>query len=277
MIKVGVFNKLKISKEVSFGLFLQDKDGEEVLLPNKYCPVDYEIGDELDVFIYIDKTDQKVATNIKPQIKLHEFAKLRVASVTSAGAFMDWGLDKHLFVPGNEQRIPMEIGEWHIIYMLQDEETEKLFGSKRVERYLSNDELTVKEGDAVDLLVYQNAGFGLSVIINNKHKGMIYNNQTFKKLRTGDRIKGWVAKIRDDNKIDISLQPIGYKNFIDPTTDAVVAKLKESNGFLPLNDKSDPELIYNTFEISKKAFKKAIGSLFKEKVITIEKNGIKLV
>lgn len=277
MITVGKYNNLQIAREVTMGLFLEDNSGEEVLLPNKYCPMDYEIGNDINVFVYLDKTDRKVATNIIPDITLYEFARLKVASVTDKGAFLEWGMEKHLYVPISEQRDPLEVDEWYVVYMLQDERTEKLYATKRCEKYLQNDDLTVNEGDEVDLLIYQNAGLGLSVIINNQHKGMIYNNENFKKLKTGDKLKGWVKTIRDDDKIDISLQPIGYKNFIDPTSKLIMDALEKGEGFLPLNDKSKPEDIYEALGISKKSFKKAVGSLFKQKTITIEDNGIKII
>lgn len=277
MIKAGKYNNLKIVRDETIGLFLGDENGEEVLLPNRQCPLDYKLNDEIKVFVYIDRNDRKTATNINPKITLYTFAKLRVESITDKGAFLDWGMDKHLYVPISEQRIPMEMGEWHFIYMLQDERTEKLYGSRKVEKYLQNDDLTVKEGDEVDLLIYQNAGIGLSAIINDQHKGMIHNNQLFKKLNTGERIKGWIQRIREDNKIDISLQPIGYRNFNDPNCEIIIKALNNGSGFIPLNDKSKPEDIYDSLGISKKAFKKSIGSLYKEKRIEIKQDGINLL
>lgn len=275
--KVGKYNKLTIIKDEKIGLILGDDDGNEVLLPNKQCPLDYKIDDKIEVFIFLDRDSKKIATNKEPKITLYTFAKLRVESVTEKGAFMEWGMDKHLYVPLTEQRIPMELGEWHFIYMMQDERTEKLYGSRKVERYLQNDDLTVKEGDEVELLVYQNAGIGLSVIINDQHKGMVHNNQLFKKIHTGERLKGWVQRIREDNKMDISLQPIGYKNFNDPNCDLILKALNEEDGKLDLNDKSRPEDIYDRLGISKKAFKKSIGALYKNKQIEIQEDGITLL
>ena len=276
MIKVGKYNNLEIIRDESIGLFLGDNEGEEILLPNKQCPIDYKVGDKLRVFVFIDRNDRKVATNKEPKITLYTFAKLRVESVTDKGAFMEWGMDKHLYVPLSEQRIPMELGEWHFVFMMQDERTEKLYGTKKVEKYLQNEDLTVKEGEEVDLLIYQNAGIGLSVIINDQHKGMIHNNQLFKNIHTGERVKGYIQRIRDDNKIDVSLQPIGYRNFNDPNCEIVIKALEKNDGFLNLNDKSKPEDIYDKLGMSKKSFKKSVGSLYKEKKIEIKDNGIKL-
>ncbi len=277
MIKIGKYNKLRIARETSVGLFLADQDNEEVLLPNKYCPMKFNLDDDIRVFVYMDKTDRKIATNIVPLITLYEFAKLRVDAVTDAGAFMDWGMEKHLYVPVSESREPMKEGEEYFIYMLRDEKNDRLYGTRRVEKYLDNDDITVEEGQKVDLQVYQDAGFGLSVIVNNLYKGMAYNNETFKDLQIGDKTTGWVKKIREDNKIDISLQPIGYRNFIDPNCEMIVTALEKNDGFLPLNDKSKPEDIYDEFGMSKKAFKKSVGSLYKSKKIELKDNGIQLV
>ncbi|MGL1893297.1 MAG: S1-like domain-containing RNA-binding protein [Spirochaetaceae bacterium] len=276
MIKTGKHNLLYILRSTDYGLFLGDDDGEEVLLPNRYCPKDFELDEEINVFVYIDKSERKIATTQKPKLELYEFARLRVESVTDAGAFMDWGMDKHLFVPASEQRTPMDVDKYYFIYMMKDPRTEKLYGTKRVERYLQNDEITVSEGEKVDLLVYQDAEFGLSVIVNNNHKGMVYKNEIFKDLKIGDYLKGYVKNIRDDSKLDISIQPLGYRNFIDPTTQLLLDSLEAADGFIPLNDKSKPEEIYSKFAISKKAFKKAVGSLFKQKLIEITDDGIKL-
>ncbi|QEN03975.1 GntR family transcriptional regulator [Thiospirochaeta perfilievii] len=277
MIKIGRYNNLKISRVVDMGLFLTDSENSEVLLPNKYCPIDYKVGDEINVFIHLDRSDRVVATNLSPKIKLYEFGFLRVESVTDAGAFLDWGMDKHLYLPKSESRDGVEVGQWHIVYMLQDDKTEKLYASRKVERYLQNDDLTVKEGEEVDLLIYQDAGFGLSVIINNQHKGMVYNNENFKPLSIGDRVKGWIKTVRDDNKLDVSLQPIGYKNYIDPNNKLILEEIERHGGFIQLNDKSKPEEIYETFGISKKLFKKSVGSLLKNRQIILEDNGIKTV
>ncbi|MBN2618324.1 MAG: hypothetical protein JXR64_08455 [Spirochaetales bacterium] len=276
MINTGKMNKLSILRETSIGLYLGDNSGHDVLLPNKYCPVDYNIGDQLEVFVYLDRSDRQVATNIIPKITLGGFANLRVESVTDAGAFVDMGLDKHLYVPKSEQKIPMELGETYFIYMMMDESTGKLFGTRRIERNLDNEILTVENGEEVELVVYEDAGLGYSVIVNNIHKGMIYKNEIFRDLRIGEKVKGWVKKIREDNKIDISLNPIGYKKSIDPNMNEVMNLLTKEKGYLPLNDKSEPEDIYALLKMSKKAFKKAIGSLYKEKRIVIEEEGIRL-
>lgn len=274
MIRVGKYNSLQINRETSVGLFLIDKSGEEVLLPNRFCPNSYEIGDTIEVFIYLDRESRKVATNRKPKLELGGFAYLAVETVTEKGAFVDWGMDKHLYIPASQQSFPLKEGRSYFIHMLQDRDDDRLFGTAKVERYFEYDEITVEEGQEVNLLVYQETDFGYSVIVNNTHKGMVYKSEIFKELHIGELCNGWVKKIRDDNKIDISLQPIGYKKAIDPQSALILDKLEQAGGFLPLNDKSAPEDIYDTFQMSKKAFKKAVGALYKDRVIKIEKDGI---
>ena len=277
MIKTGIMNKLTIIRESTNGLYLGDKDNEEVLLPNKFCPIDYNIGDELNVFIYLDKSDRLVATNLTPKIMVGGFANLLVEAVTNAGAFVDIGLDKHLYVPQSEQKVPMELGESYFVYMLRDDFTQKLFGTRKIEKNLDNTDLTVKTGEQVNLTIYEDAGIGFSVIVNNIHKGMVYKSEIFTDFEIGDKTVGWVKKIREDNKLDISIHPIGFKKSLNPNTNTILNLLIKENGYLPLNDKSSPDDIYALFKISKKAFKNAIGNLYKEKKIIIKSDGIHLL
>ncbi len=277
MIAVGQYNELRILRETSVGLYLGDDAGEDVLLPNKYCPKKFALDEKITVFIYRDHEDRKVATNITPKILLNKFAFLRVTDVSYVGAFMDWGMEKELLVPNNEQRQKMEVDRWYIVNMMLDAETDRLYASNKIEKHLDNETLTVTEGDAVELLVMQKTDLGYSVIVNNLHKGLIYENEIFKPLNIGDKLPGYVKNIREDNKLDISLQPIGYENFIDGTSQEVFAILQHNHGFMPVSDKSSPEEIYSKFGMSKKVFKKAIGSLYKEKKISISPEGIKIV
>ncbi len=277
MIAVGQYNELRILRETSVGLYLGDDAGEDVLLPNKYCPKKFALDEKLTVFVYRDHEDRKVATNIAPKILLNKFAFLRVTDVSYVGAFMDWGMEKELLVPNNEQRQKMEVDRWYMVYMMLDAETDRLYASNKIEKHLDNENLTVGEGDAVELLVMQKTDLGYSVIVNNLHKGLVFENEIFKPLNIGDKLPGYVKNIREDNKLDISLQPIGYENFIDGTSQEVFAILQHNNGFMPVSDKSSPEEIYSKFGMSKKVFKKAIGSLYKEKKISISPEGIKIV
>ena len=259
------------------GLYLGDESGEDVLLPNKYCPGKYNIGDKIEVFVYLDHEQRKVATNITPKIFLNEFALLRVSAITEVGAFMDWGMEKELLVPFREQNMDMEEGRSYIVYMDIDQKTNRLFASNKIEKRLQNEDLTIAEGDEVQLLIYQKTEMGFSVIVNNKHKGLIYNNEIFKKIKIGDKLIGFVKKIREDNKLDISLSRIGYDDTIELNYDIIIYKLEQNNGFLPLNDKTSPEEIYAQTGMSKKAFKKVVGALYKEKKIELFSDGIKLL
>ena len=234
MIEVGKYAELEILRETSVGLFLGDEEGDDVLLPIKYYPESFEIGDTIEVFIYRDYAERKIATNIIPKIHLKEFALLECADVTEHGAFMDWGMEKHLMVPFSEQRQKLEVGRWYVVYMDLDEDTDRLFASNKLSRYLSNENLRVAEGDAVLLVVYKETDLGYSVIVNNRHSGLIYKNETFKPLRIGDELEGYVKKIREENKLDISLQPIGYRNAKDVNCELIHEALTANDGFIPL-------------------------------------------
>ncbi len=276
MIEIGKYNLLTILRQTSVGLYLGDNDGEDVLLPNKYCPDDFEINDKIEVFVYLDSAERKIATNITPKIYLHEFALLEVTAVTNVGAFLDWGLEKELLVPFREQKQKMEEGRWYIVYLDLDTKTNRLFASNKVNKYLDNETLTIEPGEEVDLLIFKKTDLGFSAIINNKHKGLIFSGDIFTELNIGEKIKGYIKNIRPDNKIDLSLQPIGYKNYKDINSQLIYNKLIENNNFLPVTDKSSPDEIYSIFGISKKVFKKSIGDLYKQKKIIILPNGIKL-
>lgn len=277
MIEIGKYNTLRILRETSVGLYLgDDSTGEDVLLPNKYRPEQFELYEPLTVFVYRDNAERKIATNLTPGILMHEFALLQVKDVSHVGAFMDWGLEKHLMVPFSEQRQEMEIGRWYIVYMDLDEKTDRLFGTNKIDQHLQNAELTVAEGDEVDLLVFKETDLGYSVIVNNKHKGLVFHNEVFRAIRIGDKLKGFVKKIREENALDISLQPLGYRKFNTGNTQLILDTLKRNEGYLAITDKSTPEEIYSRFGISKKAFKMAVGALYKERKILIEDNGIRL-
>lgn len=274
VIHTGLIQSLTILRSTSVGLFLGDADGNEVLLPNKYCPEHYEQGLKLEVFVYRDSEDRQVATTLHPKIELDSFALLRVNMVGMAGAFLDWGMEKDLLVPYKEQRGKMEAGRWYVVHMALDEQTDRLFGSSRIDRYLNNEQLTVAEGDAVDLLVYGRSDMGWSVIVNGKHQGLVHESDVFKPLSVGDNITGHVRKVRPDNKLDIALQPIGYSHYNDGNMTLLLRRLKGHGGFLPFTDKSSPEEIQQAFGLSKKAFKKALGALYKARQVKLDEQGI---
>ncbi len=278
MIEIGKHIKLTILRETDPGLYLgKEEDSEEViLLPHKYKPESYEIGDEIRVFIYLDYEERPIATTLEPFVLLNGFGYLRCVDITNHGAFMDWGLEKHLFVSFKEQARPMKIDNWYIVYLYLDEQTNRLAGSSKTNQFLQNETLTIKKFDKVSILVTHLTDKGANVIINGIHKGLIYLEDIFEDIRTGDKLEAYVKKIRDDNKIDIVLQTIGYKS-IEPNAQYILDELKASGGFLPLHDKSAPETIKDTLGLSKKSFKKAIGSLYKDKQIVIKEDGIELV
>ena len=277
MIEIGRYNKLRILSQNTIGLLLGDKSGESVLLPKKYCPESYELDDEINIFVYLDNKGNKIATNVTPKILFNEFALLKVTAVTDVGVFMDWGMEKELFVPFREQTQKMEEGRWYIVYLDLDKKTDRLYASSRIERHLQNEVLTVVGNEKVHLLVLHKTDLGFSVIINNAHKGLVLKNEIFKKLNIGDKLNGFVKKIHEDNKIDISIQPIGYTNFIDKNTELVYNALLKNNGFLAVTDKSSPDEISQQFGMSKKAFKKSLGALYKQRKIKLLPDGIELI
>ncbi|OIP03386.1 MAG: GntR family transcriptional regulator [Bacteroidetes bacterium CG2_30_32_10] len=276
MIELGKYNTLEVRRKTSVGLFLSDREGNELLLPNKYIPEGIEIGEEIKVFVYKDSEDRIIGTTLTPKVFLHQFAYMKVEMISQHGAFLDWGLEKQLFVPFREQARKMEEGKWYIIYMYRDEESDRLVASSKINGYLDNDELTVKVGDQVDILICESTDLGINVIINNIHKGLIYHNELFAKVNIGDIRKGYIKNIREDNKIDVQLQKQGYGN-VEPSAQIILEKLKANGGFLELTDASAPEDIAKQLEMSKKTFKKAIGSLYKNHLINIEQTGIRWI
>ena len=277
MLKIGEINELTILRETSVGLFLGDDEDNDVLLPIKYMPENFEIGDKLSVFIYTDSEDRVIATNLVPKISLNEFAFLQVNAIDQVGAFMDWGLEKDLLVPFKNQNRKMEKDRWYVVFMYLDPESNRLVGSCKVNRYLKPDKVELEIGQQVQILVWESTDLGLNVIIENKYRGLVFRNEIFQKVYLGDVLSGFVKNIRDeDNRVDISLQQQGYQN-VEPNSRRILDLLKQKNGFLKLSDKSDPEDIHDELEMSKKTFKKAIGALFREQRIRIEEEGIYLV
>ncbi|MCF6306827.1 MAG: S1-like domain-containing RNA-binding protein [Flavobacteriaceae bacterium] len=277
MFEIGKYTTLTILRDTDPGLYLgKDADAEDViLLPHKYKPETFEIGDEIKVFVYLDYDERPIATTLEPFVEINGFGYLRCADVTKHGAFMDWGLEKHLFVSFKEQARPMKVDNWYIVYLYLDEQTTRLAGSSKTNQFLQNEKLTVEAYDEVSILVTHLTDKGANVIINGVHKGLIYLEDIFEDIRTGDRLKAFIKKIREDNKIDIVLQKQGYRS-IEPNANYILDELKASGGFLPIHDKSSPEVIKETLGLSKKSFKKAIGSLYKDKQIIIKEDGIEL-
>ena len=273
MIELGRYNHLIIKRQTRVGLFLVDEDDNDILLPNKYVPETFELDQEIEVFCYLDNEERPVATTLRPYVQRDEFACLQVSEVNDYGAFLDWGVEKHLLVPFREQRQQMLQGQWYVIYCYLDQKTSRLVASSRIDRFLSNEEITLKRGEEVKLMVSRKTDLGWEVIVNNKHKGLVYADEVFKTVNPGDKLLGYVKKIRDDKKLDISLQPMGSQK-LEPSAEKVYAILLKNNGVLKLHDKSDPEEVKDQLQMSKKTFKKAIGVLYKSRKITIKEDGI---
>ncbi|MDA3905401.1 MAG: S1-like domain-containing RNA-binding protein [Bacteroidales bacterium] len=276
MITLGEYNILRIDRILEQGAYLVDEENNDVLLPNKYMVENAKVDDEVEVFVYNDSEDRLIATNLTPKFTLNEFAFLQVIDVNRFGAFLDWGLEKDIMVPFSEQNQRMEIDRWYVIRLLLDEKTNRLVASNKLNKFIETDFISVEVGEEVDLLVIERSDLGYTLIINNVHKGLAFANETFRELNVGETLTGYVKNIREDGKIDISLQKQGYQN-VEPSAIQILELLKENGGFLALTDKSEPEAIYSQLEMSKKTFKKAIGGLYKSKLIRISEEGIYLL
>lgn len=274
--ELGRYNTLEIIRETDPGLYLADQEGNEVLLPHKYKPETYKEGDAIEVFVYRDNEARLIATTLKPKAEVGEFAYLRCSQQTNHGAFMEWGIEKDLFVPFKEQARKMTPGSWYTVYIYIDPKTERLVGSSKTKKYLSNDNVELNKYDEVDILITHITERGANAIVNGKHDGLIYIENIFEDIRSGDRLKAYVKKIRPDNKIDLFLQPEGYRS-IAPNADYLLEELEMAGGFLALTDKSDPEQIKELLGMSKKSFKKALGTLYKARKVKIEEDGISLI
>lgn len=274
MIHTGRIQELEVLRSTSVGLYLGDGGGNEVLLPNKYVPPMHDQGIRLRVFVYRDSEDRQVATTLMPKVELGGFAWLKVSAATRLGAFVDIGLEKDLLVPFSEQEQKLGPEEWHVVHMGLDGKTDRLFGSTRIAKYLDNTDLAVGPGEAVDLLVYRRSELGWSVVVNGRHQGLLHANEVYRPVNLGDRITGHVKHVRPDGKLDITLQAPGYRHYNDANAALLAKRLKEHDGFLPLTDKSPPEQIYQAFGISKKAFKQALGALYKARLVLIKEEGI---
>ena len=275
MVEIGKFNELRFIKKTENGLILTEGE-KEVLLPYVHAPEGAEIGDNLHVFVYIHSDGRLMATTETPIAQVDEFAFLEVVDENENGAFMDMGIGKDVFIPGNEQMRPMKIGQKYVVFLYNDEKTERITASSYLNDFINQDEHDFEEGDEVRLLITDESDLGFSAVINQRYMGLLYRNEVFEDLKPGDQKRGFIKKIREGNKIDLSLQVIGFKHILD-LKESLMTDLQENNGSILLGDKSSPEDIYNRLKISKKAFKKAIGSLYKERLIIISDHEIKLV
>ena len=276
MIELGSHNTLTILRDTRVGLFLGDEEGDEILLPGKYRPEHYETGEPLTVFCYLDNEQRPVATTLQPLIERDCFAPLEVSEVNQYGAFLEWGLEKHLLVPFREQPVPMKKGEIHVVYCYLDPKSSRLVASARLDRFLDNRELDLKPGQQVDLLVSRETDLGFEVVVENRYKGLLFRDRVFREIKTGDRLPGYVQKIRPDNKLDITLEPIGYRK-LEPAALRIYEALQQAGGMLPLHDKSSPQAIQEALQMSKKMFKKGVGILYRERKIELRPDGIYLL
>ncbi len=275
MIAIGRINRLTIKRKLNFGVQLNGGELGNVFLPEKFVPRKCQQGDVVEVFVYVDKEERLLATTQKPYATVGQFASLRVAATLVSGAFLDWGLENDLFVPKKEQLFNMEEGESYVVFVFLDEKTNRITASSKLDSFLDLERPHYKVGQEVDLLICEKTDLGYKVVINNSHWGVIYKNEVFQKIQIGQQIKGYIKLIRKDLKIDISLQQSGYQT-VDKVSQSILKTIKDLGGSIAISDKSQPEDIYSRFGVSKKIFKKAIGALYKKRLITIDTNGIKL-
>ncbi|MGM0546885.1 MAG: CvfB family protein [Bacteroidota bacterium] len=278
MFQLGTYQTLNVARITDFGYFLQNtssRGDEEVLLPNKLAFRELKKGENVRVFIYKDGEERITATMQDPKITLNRFAFLEVKDAPSHGAYLDWGLDKDLFVPHREQVGTMRKGQSYLVYMYLDKTTNRLVASAKLDKFLDHENISVEEGEKVDLWIWDKTDLGYKVIINEKHEGLVYHDEFYHDVFTGEQTTGYIKQLRDDDKIDVTLRPIGYKK-VEPNAEFILQRLKQLGGYLDLHDKSDPNEIHRRLEMSKKTFKKAIGRLYKEGIIRIEDDGIYL-
>lgn len=274
--ELGKYNTLTIVRHTSVGFFLEDENGDDVLLPVKWVPQGTKEGDEIEVFVYLDSEERPIATTMKPKAIVGEFAYLQAKQLTRVGAFLDWGLEKDLFCPFIEQEGRMQEGQWYIVYVYVDRMTNRITASAKLENFVEKQDIMLKPKQEVQLLIGKPTPLGYNVIVDNQYLGLIYENEIYKRINTGDRTTGYVKNVREDNKIDIILQKPGY-GAVEPNAQKILEILQQNGGFINLNDKSDPDEIANRMEMSKKTYKKAIGGLFRQKLISIEDDGIRLL
>ncbi|WP_372635828.1 S1 RNA-binding domain-containing protein [Fodinibius sp.] len=275
MLTLGTYQTLSVAREIEHGYILKEDKGAEVLLPGNLASRELQKGENVRVFIYKDGEERITATMQDPKITLNGIAVLTVKDITRHGAFLDWGLDKDLFLPHSEQTTKLREGTSCLVYLYLDKETDRLVASMKIDRFLDNTTLSVEEKEKVDLWILNKTDLGYNVAINGKHRGLIYHNEFFDEVSHGDKTTGYIKQIRTDNKIDVTLRPIGY-NKVESRADIILHRLKKSGGYLDLHDKSDPDEIKDRLKMSKKTFKKAIGLLYRENIIDIREDGIYL-
>ena len=272
---LGKYNQLEVVKQVDFGVYLNGGDDGEILLPSRYVPEGCKPGDMLNVFIYLDNEERLIATTLQPKVQVGEFACLEVAWVNEYGAFLDWGLMKDLFVPFREQKQKMQKGYRYVVHAHVDEDSYRIMASAKVERYLSKEMPPYQPGEEVEVMVWQRTDLGYKVIVDNQFSGLVYQREIFKALEPGMKMSAYIRQVREDGKIDLTLQKDGLQKVGD-FAELLLQYIKDHDGYTPLNDKSAAEDIYDAFEVSKKTFKKALGDLYKKRLIVLVEDGIRL-
>ncbi len=278
MLRIGRFNNLTVVEKVDFGFSLDSEDDRwgEILLPYDQAPEGCTAGDVLEVFIYVDSENRVVATTRRPYVEVGQFSLLRVASMENAGAFMDWGLPKDLLVPYGEQKTRLQANRSYIVYVSIDERSGRIVGSTRIDKFLDQVPADYEEGQTVELLVARQTELGYTAIINDAHWGILYNNEIFQDLHVGKKVRGYIKTMRDDGKIDLSLTPAGYDK-VAGIAETILDQLARNDGFLPITAKTSPEELSARFGVSKKNYKKALGSLYKKRLLSIDPDGIRLL
>jgi predicted RNA-binding protein (virulence factor B family) len=276
MVEVGKLNTLAISRFSDFGLLLDGEELGEILIPKRYVSKDWKEGDKVRVFIYLDSEDRLTATTEMPKAQVGEFVLLRCKDATPIGAFLDWGLPKDLFVPFREQRMKMRQGESYLVYIYYDNASERIVASAKLDKFLASSKRFYKNGEEVELMAWQKSDLGYKFIINNERWGMVFDNEMFQAVQRGKKLKGYIKNVRPDGRIDLALNKPGYEK-VSLLTDVILNHLKANKGFMPITSKTPPEQIYALFSVSKKTYKNAIGALYKQRMITIEEDGVHLV
>lgn len=276
MAAIGKYNTLEVVKEKDFGVYLDAGELGEILLPKRYCPDDLEVGEKIRVFIYLDTDDYLIATTETPKAIVGEFAMLKVSEVNDIGAFLDWGLPKEVLLPYSEQKNrPVEVGKRYLVRLYLDKNTNRIVASTKIDKFLDKTQPNYKAGEEVQLVVANRSDLGQKAIVNHEHWGLIFRSDVLETLYPGQKFKGYVKEVRADGKINLSMQKPGYSKVVD-TTQQILDMMDEQDGYITLNDKSSPELIYKHFGISKKAFKMAVGALLKQGKIEKEPGGLRL-
>lgn len=274
--KLGEYNNLRIERFTSPGAYLEDEEGNDVLLPTKYIEEGFQLDDVITVFLYKDSEGRIIATTLKPKVLVNQFAFLKIAEVNQYGAFAEWGVEKHLLIPFKEQPKPLEAGKSYFIYMYIDEATQRLVGTTRIKMYIQDATSVVSLNQSVELLIWEKTDLGVKVLVDNKYQGLIFQSDLRKQVRMGERLIGYVKNVREDGKLDIVLEQPGYDK-IEPLSRKLLLLLIENGGFLDLNDKSSPDEIQALTGWSKKVFKQVVGNLYKQRKISIHNNGITLL